>query len=123
IHYAQSIFEGLKAFRQADGRLAIFRPADHARRLNVSAEIMGMPGLDPEMFVHACTRLTSLEGQYVPPDPGSLYIRPAMIGTEPCLGVRSSSTFVFFILALPTGSYFKETASGAGSISVLVSES
>jgi branched-chain amino acid aminotransferase len=123
VHYAQTIFEGLKAFRHADGRLALFRPAENARRLNISAEIMGMPSFEPEMFVQACVRLTSVEGQYVPSDPGCLYLRPAMIGTEPCLGIRSSATFVFFVLALPTGSYFKETASGAGSISVLVSES
>jgi branched-chain amino acid aminotransferase len=123
IHYGQSIFEGLKAFRHENGRVALFRPDAHAHRLNGSAAILDMPELPPSLFVDACARLASIERMYVPPAPGSLYLRPTMFGTEPCLGVRSSSTYAFFILALPTGSYFKETSNGAGAISVLVSQS
>jgi len=123
LHYGQAIFEGLKAFRHPDNQLAIFRPTLHANRLNVSADILDMPELPQELFIEAITKLASIERPYVPNLPGSLYLRPTMIGTEPCLGVRSSSTYLFFVLALPTGSYFKETSSGAGSISVLISES
>ena len=123
LHYGQAIFEGLKAFRQADGRIAIFRPDANARRLNRSAEILDMPKLPEELFVEATRRLVAAHRDYVPQDPGSLYIRPAMVATEACLGVRSSTEYVFFILGLPTGSYFKETSGGAGSVKVLISES
>ena len=123
LHYGQAIFEGLKAFRQADGRVAVFRPDANARRLNRSAEILDMPPVPEELFVEATRRLVAAHRDYVPEEPGSLYIRPAMVATEACLGVRSSTEYAFFILALPTGSYFKETSGGAGSVKVLVSES
>ena len=123
LHYGQAIFEGLKAFRHADDRIALFRPDANARRLNTSAEILDMPALPETLFLEATRRLVAVERSYVPAAPGSLYIRPAMVATEPCLGVRSSSEYVFFILALPAGSYFKETSGGAGSVRVLVSDS
>jgi branched-chain amino acid aminotransferase len=123
LHYGQAIFEGLKAFRQADGRVAVFRPDANARRLNRSAEILDMPPVPEELFVEATRRLVGVHRNYVPEAPGSLYIRPAMVATEACLGVRSSNEYAFFIIALPTGSYFKETSGGAGSVKVLVSES
>lgn len=123
LHYGQTIFEGLKAFRHGDDRIAIFRPDANARRLNRSAEILDMPALPEDLFVEATRRLVAIERSYVPRAPGSLYIRPAMIATEACLGVASAKEYTFFIVVLPTGSYFKETAGGAGSVKVLVSES
>ena len=122
-HYAQSVFEGLKAFQQVNGRIALFRPEMNARRFNQSAARLDMPQIDERVFVEASIRLVENERYFVPPPPGSLYIRPTMIGVEPCIGVRSSDEFIFYILTLPAGSYFKETASGAGSVDVLVSES
>jgi branched-chain amino acid aminotransferase len=123
LHYGQAIFEGLKAFRHPDDRIAIFRPDANARRLNTSAEILDMPPVPEALFLDATRRLVSIERAYVPRAPGSLYIRPTMIATEACLGVASAKEYVFYILVLPTGSYFKETAGGAGSVKVLISES
>ena len=123
LHYGQTIFEGLKAFRQPDDRIAIFRPDANARRLNASAQILDMPALPEDLFIEATRRLVAVERKYVPRTPGSLYIRPTMVATEAALGVASAKEYVFFILALPTGSYFKETAGGAGSVKVLISES
>jgi branched-chain amino acid aminotransferase len=123
LHYGQAIFEGLKAFRHPDGRLAIFRPDANARRMNRSAEIMDMPPVPEELFVEALKRLVAVERAYVPEAPGSLYLRPTMVATEAALGVRSATEYVFYVLALPTGSYFKETSGGAGSVRVLISES
>jgi branched-chain amino acid aminotransferase len=122
-HYAQAIFEGLKAFEQPDGSVALFRPEMNARRFNASARRMAMPCVDEELFLDAASGLVQTDRASIPPYPGSLYIRPAMIATEACLGVKSSSEFTFFILTLPAGLYFPEVASGAGAIEVLVSES
>jgi branched-chain amino acid aminotransferase len=123
LHYGQEIFEGLKAFRHPGDRIAIFRPDANARRLNVSASIMDMPALSEDLFIEALRRLVRIERSYVPAAPGSLYLRPTMIATEACLGVRSATEFLFYVVALPTGSYFRETSGGAGSVKVLISES
>ncbi|HET8549295.1 MAG TPA: branched-chain amino acid aminotransferase [Bryobacteraceae bacterium] len=123
LHYAQSAFEGLKAYLHADGRVVLFRPDMNARRMNKSAERLSMPPIDEELFITALSRLTEQERFYIPPAPGSLYLRPVMFGTEPCIGVRSSSEFIFYVLALPTGSYFREVSRGTGMVDVLVSES
>jgi branched-chain amino acid aminotransferase len=123
LHYAQSAFEGLKAYVHADGRVVLFRPDMNARRMNKSAERLSMPAIDEELFVEALSRLTEHERFYIPPSPGSLYLRPIMFGTEACIGVRSASEFIFYILALPTGSYFREIPGGLGMVDVLVSDS
>jgi branched-chain amino acid aminotransferase len=123
LHYGQAIFEGLKAFRQPDGRIAVFRPDANARRLNRSAAVLDMPRLPEELFVEATRRLSDIERDYIPNEPGSLYLRPTMIASEACLGVRSATEYIFYMLALPTGSYFKETSGGAGSVKVMISES
>jgi branched-chain amino acid aminotransferase len=122
-HYGQAIFEGLKAFQQAGGRVVLFRPEMNARRFNLSAKRLDMPAVDEDLFVEACIRLAENERYFIPSSPGSLYIRPTMIGVEPCIGVRSSSEFYFFIMTMPAGSYFKEVTEGAGSVDVLVSQS
>jgi branched-chain amino acid aminotransferase len=123
LHYAQEIFEGLKAFQQADGSVALFRPEMNARRFNTSARRLDMPEIDEEFFVEAMRKLVEHQRHFVPPPPGSLYIRPAMIGIEAGLGVHSSDEFIFFILCLPSGAYFREVTDGAGAVNVLVSES
>ncbi|HYI08405.1 MAG TPA: branched-chain amino acid aminotransferase [Thermoanaerobaculia bacterium] len=121
-HYAQAIFEGLKAYRQSDDKVALFRPEMNARRFNESAARMGMPAVDEQLFVEAIRRLVDIERAFVPQAPGSLYIRPTMIGTEACLGVRSSNEFLFYVITLPSGAYFKEMAAGTGTVRVYVEQ-
>ena len=84
-HYGQGLFEGMKAFRQADGRISIFRPDMNARRLNISASRLQMPMIDEEFFIEASRRLVEHERHYVPKRPGSLYLRPTLFGSEPCI--------------------------------------
>jgi branched-chain amino acid aminotransferase len=95
----------------------------NARRMNESAARLSMPPVDERLFIEALSRLTEHERFYIPAAPGSLYLRPIMFGTEACVGVRSSSDFIFYVLALPTGSYFKEVSRGTGMVDVLVSQS
>lgn len=122
-HYGQSIFEGMKAYRWANGKVALFRPMENARRFARSAERMAMPAVDPEFFVEAVKALVRADIEWIPREPGSLYIRPTMMGTETAIGVHASSEFLFFVLVLPSGAYFKETgSSGAGTVTVYVAE-
>ncbi len=107
LHYAQEIFEGMKAYRGPDGSLHMFRPDMNVARFNRSAERMCMPTVDADLFMQALETLVGLDGDFVPPKPGSLYIRPTMIGDEPSLGVAASSTYTFFIITGPVGTYFK----------------
>jgi branched-chain amino acid aminotransferase len=123
LHYAQVIFEGMKAFRQADGSVALFRPEKNAQRFNKSAERMCMPRVEEQLFLGAVSELTRVEEDYVLDEPGSLYLRPVMIGTEACIGVRASSEYLFYVMALPSGAYFPEVHGGPGAVGVLISES
>jgi branched-chain amino acid aminotransferase len=123
-HYGQSIFEGMKAYRWADGRVALFRPEQNANRFARSAVRMAMPPVPPDFFVEAVRALVHTDAAWIPTEPGSLYLRPTLMGIEPCIGVRASNEFLFFVLALPSGAYFKETgASDVGSVTVYVAES
>jgi branched-chain amino acid aminotransferase len=107
-HYAQEIFEGLKAYRQASGPIVAFRPQANAARFNRSAARMAMPELPEAMFVRALELLVTQDRDWVPTDEGhSLYLRPFMISTNPGLGVsKPSPTYVFTVIASPAGSYF-----------------
>jgi branched-chain amino acid aminotransferase len=122
-HYGQSIFEGLKAYRRVNGRIGLFRPDMNAARFNRSAERLSMPSLDPDLFIRYTQDLVLAERDWIPSEPGSLYLRPAMFASEASLAVRSATEFIFFVLALPVGAYFPEAPPGAGSIKVYVSES
>ena len=107
-HYAQEIFEGLKAFRRPDGRVALFRPEENIRRFNRSARRMCMPEVDEEFLLHALKELIRLEANWVPRSEGtSLYIRPTMIATEPVLGVKPSDKYLCYIILSPVGAYYK----------------
>jgi branched-chain amino acid aminotransferase len=122
-HYGQSIFEGMKAYRWANGKVALFRPMENARRFARSAERMAMPPVDLEFFVEALKALVRTDSEWIPREPGTLYIRPTMMGTETAIGVHASGEFLFFILVLPSGAYFKETgASATGTVAVYVAE-
>jgi branched-chain amino acid aminotransferase len=119
-HYAQEIFEGLKAYKWADGRVALFRPEMNARRFNQSAERMCMPEVPEELFVKGIEQLVSLERDWIPTAPGtSLYIRPAMIAVDPMLGVHPSSHYYFFVILSPVGAYY---AAGFDPVSILVED-
>jgi branched-chain amino acid aminotransferase len=107
-HYAQEIFEGLKAFRWADNSIALFRPEENIRRFNRSATRMCMPEVDEDFFLHALTELLRLETDWVPRCDGtSLYIRPTMIATEPVLGVKPAEKYLCYIILSPVGAYYK----------------
>lgn len=121
LHYGQEIFEGLKAYRRADGRINLFRPRDNCRRFNASARRMVMPTVDEDLHLDALRRLITLDARWVPSTPGSsLYIRPAMIASSPRLGLGASADYLHFIITSPVGPYF---SSGFEPVSVLVSES
>lgn len=122
-HYGQAIFEGLKAFAHPDGQVGLFRPELNARRFVASAERMLLPALDEQTFIRACEQAVKANLAYVPPRPGSLYLRPTLVGSEPCIGVRGSREALFFLLALPAGSYFRETRGGHKAVDVFVDES
>ncbi len=124
LHYAQCIFEGLKAYKMPDGSVALFRPGMNARRMNHSAARMAMPEIPEHLFLDGIRTLVDCQRKWIPDPPGSLYIRPTMIGTEPCIGVRASSEYLFFVIVLPSGSYFPQVLSGStGTVRVFVSES
>ena len=120
LHYAQEIFEGLKAYRLADGSMALFRPEQNARRFQRSANRLAMPELPEEMFLQACKQMVQVDKDWFPPiDGGSIYLRPFMIASEVFLGVKPSAEYLFMVIASSAGNYFK---SGAPAISIWVSE-
>ena len=107
-HYGQAIFEGMKAFRQPDGSVALFRPIDNIRRFNKSAERMCMPQIDEGLFLSALLELIKIDKNWVPDgDASCLYIRPFMVATESHVGVRPSAQYRFIIMTCPVGAYYK----------------
>lgn len=109
MHYGQAIFEGVKAYRQPDGSVSIFRPIDNWKRLNVSAYRMGMPELPEEIFMEGMRQLIELDAAWVPGEAEtSLYIRPFMIAMDEFIGVRSSETYRFAIITSPAGAYYNK---------------
>ncbi|WP_320065135.1 branched-chain amino acid aminotransferase [Micromonospora sp. RTGN7] len=107
LHYAQEIFEGLKAYRVGDGAVTMFRPAANAARFASSARRMAMPELPPELFVESLRRLVEIDQEWIPEgDGGSLYLRPFMIASEAFLGVRPAREYLYVVIASPAGSYF-----------------
>jgi len=108
LHYAQEIFEGMKAYRSPRGEILLFRPEENARRLNRSLKRMCMPPIPEEDFLVYLKELLKVEREWVPEKKGtSLYIRPTVIATEPKLGVKPSTEYLFYIILAPVGLYFK----------------
>lgn len=108
-HYGQAIFEGLKAYKTPEKKICLFRPAENFRRMNRSARGMCMPQLDVPFVLEILKKLIRIEEKWIPESFGtSLYIRPAIIATDPFLGVRSSLSFRFFIILSAVGAYYKE---------------
>jgi branched-chain amino acid aminotransferase len=111
LHYAQEIFEGLKAYRLADGGTALFRADANARRFRSSAERLAMAPLPDELFLESCRALVRTDRAWIPEsDGGALYLRPFMIASEVFLGVKPSSEYLFAVIASSVGAYFKGDA-------------
>ena len=108
LQYAQTCFEGLKAYKTKEGKIVCFRPDLNAERMISSCERMKMPPIDKEEFIKACMKVIKANENYIPEfgSGGSLYLRPFMIGTTPVLGVKPSLEFEFRIFASPVGAYF-----------------
>jgi branched-chain amino acid aminotransferase len=119
LHYAQEIFEGLKAYRCDDGSVNLFRPDANARRFQSSAERMAMAPLPEALFIEAIEQVVRIDRAWIPGGEGSLYLRPFMIASEVFLGVKPSADYIFAVIASPVGSYFK---GGPAPISIWVSE-
>lgn len=109
IHYGQSIFEGVKAYKNKAGEVFIFRPEDNFRRFNISAERMEMPPVPEEIFIEGMKQLIKLDEAWIPQKHDySLYIRPFMFSTDQAIGVRPSLTYKFMIILSPTGPYYSQ---------------
>lgn len=107
LHYGQAIFEGMKARKSKDGTALLFRPDKNAKRLNFSAERMGMPLFPEDLFVEALKQFTAIEKDWIPSKEGSaLYLRPFMYADEPFIGMRAATSFKFIIMASPAGPFF-----------------
>ncbi|MDI9470656.1 MAG: branched-chain amino acid aminotransferase [Bacillota bacterium] len=120
LHYGQTIFEGMKAYRGEDDRVRLFRPRLNFERLNVSAKRMGIPTLDVDLALEALRTLIRTEADWVPAEPGtSLYIRPFIFATEGSLGARSARQFRFLIILSPSGAYY---ASGLDPVSIFIED-
>ena len=120
LHYAQEIFEGLKAYRLADGGMALFRPDANARRFRDSAQRLAMAELPEELFVESLRQIVAIDRDWFPDiEGGSLYLRPFMFASEVFLGVKPSAEYIYLVLASSVGGYFR---SGAPAISLWVSQ-
>lgn len=120
LHYAQEVFEGLKAYKLADGGTALFRPEQNARRFQQSARRLAMPELPEELFVQSCRQLVEVDREWFPAvEGGTIYLRPFMFASEVFLGVKPSAEYLYMVIASAAGNYFK---SGAPAISIWVSE-
>ncbi|MGI4803743.1 MAG: branched chain amino acid aminotransferase, partial [Janthinobacterium lividum] len=109
LHYGQAFFEGLKAYKLANGGISIFRPNKNAERFNKSAERLCMPPLPEDLFIQSIAALVEIDQQWIPEQENhALYIRPFMFATEAALGVHPSSTYKFCVLTCPVGPYFSK---------------
>lgn len=109
IHYGQAIFEGMKAYKDADGNARLFRPLDNWKRFNISANRMCMPEIPEDIFMDTLKALVEVDKNWIPTKDGSsLYIRPFMFATDDFIGVRPSSNYSFMIFSCPVNAYYPE---------------
>ncbi len=110
LHYGQTFFEGMKAYKTDDGEVLLFRPEENARRFNVSGERMCMPEVPVDLFMEALKTLLDIDRDWVPANPEcSLYIRPFMIAMDPFVGIKPSDSYKFIIFTCPVGAYYTES--------------
>lgn len=120
LHYAQAVFDGLKAFRGKDGDIRLFRPRKHAERLNRSCERLCIPEMDVEMILESFRKLVDIDRDWVPSKPGtSLYLRPTVIANENFLGVRPAKSYTYFLILSPVGPYYAE---GVNPVKILATD-
>ena len=119
LHYAQEIFEGLKAYKRDDGGVNLFRPDANARRFQSSAQQMAMMPLPEALFLEAVEQIVRIDRAWMPGGDGSLYLRPFMLANEVFLGVKPSAEYLFAVIASPVGSYFK---GGPAPVTIWLSE-
>ena len=120
-HYAQEVFEGLKAYRTPDGGVQLFRPGQNIQRMNNSCDRLCIPRIPEDLFLQALLQLVRQEKDWVPSAPGtSLYLRPFVFATDPNLGVHASHTYQFAIICSPVGSYYPE---GINPVKIYVEDS
>src|SRR6266436_6849540 len=118
LHYAQAIFDGLKAFRGVDGKIRLFRPQKHVERMNNSARRLCIPPIDPDLALQSLIRLVDVDRDWVPSTVGtSLYVRPTIIANEAFLGVRPAREYLYFVILSPVGAYYPE---GMAPVKILV---
>jgi branched-chain amino acid aminotransferase len=118
LHYAQAVFDGLKAFRLRNGEVRLFRPQKHVERLINSSRRLCIPEVDPELALKSLVMLVGMEKDWVPSTVGtSLYIRPTIIATEPFLGVRPAKSYIYYVILSPVGAYYPE---GMNPVKILV---
>lgn len=117
-HYGQSVFEGMKAYRTAEGDIQLFRPERNFKRLNASNERLCIPAIDEQFALEALKQLLAIDREWVPSEEGtSLYIRPYIFATEPFLGVAPAKNYHFVIIMSPVGAYYSE---GINPVKILV---
>ena len=120
LHYAQEIFEGMKAYRDEEGHIRLFRPEENFKRMNSSCERMSIPQIDVDFCVEAVKQLVTLEKDWVPTAPNtSLYIRPFIFATDIHVGVHASHTYQFAVILSPVGPYY---ATGLAPVSIMIEE-
>lgn len=121
LHYAQEIFEGMKAYRHEDGSVWTFRPDKNAQRFQRSAQRLALPSMPQDLFIESLRELMKLDSAWVPDGGGekSLYLRPFMFASESFLGVRPAQTVSFYVIASPAGAYF---SGGLKPVSLWISE-
>jgi branched-chain amino acid aminotransferase len=121
LHYGQAVFEGLKAFTTRDGKAVLFRPERNAERMRASADRLCMEAPSPEQFTEACRMAVAKNRDFLPPygTGASMYLRPLLIGTEPTVGIKPSSTYSFIVLVTPVGPYYKD---GFSPVDAIVTE-
>lgn len=122
-HYGSAVFEGLKAYKRADGAVQLFRPMDNIERLNQSARRLKLPTIAPEALLEIITKFVDIESDWVPNGEGeALYLRPFLIGTDPSVSVITSITkALFVIIASPSGSYYGHK--GLSAVKIHIEES
>lgn len=119
-HYGAEVFEGMKAYRRADGTVQMFRPIENVRRMNDSADRIRLPQIDEDFFMEILEKFVELEQDWVPSSAGtSLYLRPFLFGADPFLGLHTIDRAIFSIIASPVGSYYKE---GINPVKIMIEE-
>ena len=120
LHYGQAVFEGMKAYKDKDGKILLFRPEENMKRINISNDRLCIPEIDVDFCVKAIKELVSFQADWIPSLPGtSLYIRPFIFATDPFVGVRQSKTYKFLVILSPVGAYYPE---GLNPVKIYVEE-